>query len=95
MLDNIDELPGTSSLPFEVVSADIVFVHDYIHDFWCSGGAGWAPQETEELLRLSRLDRQVSLARCLGLWAQGHQRVSWKAASFLAGQTWGALSKGA
>jgi hypothetical protein len=66
----IYDLPGSKSLPPEVVIGDIVFMNDYIHDFWQNGAPGWSRAETAYLLRRSRLDRQVSLSRCLRLWVE-------------------------
>ncbi len=56
------------TIPLEVAIHDIIYLNEYIHDFWQRGAAGWSPAEAAHLLQRSRLDRQVSLSRCLRLW---------------------------
>jgi hypothetical protein len=46
---------------------EIVSLNEKICNFWSKCG-GWAPDEAYELLLNSRLDRQVSLSRCLHFW---------------------------
>jgi hypothetical protein len=45
----------------------IVTLNDRLRHFWMKAD-GWAPIEASRLLSKSRLDRQVSLSRCLKIW---------------------------
>ena len=49
------------------VVGKIITRNQKIHDSWCDV-FGWAPVEAARLLAKSRLDRQVSLSRCLTIW---------------------------
>lgn len=51
------------------VVADIVTMNGDVRKFW-SSSHGWAPTNAAELLAKSRLDWQVSLSHCLGIWLQ-------------------------
>jgi hypothetical protein len=75
--------PDKQLLPLDKVIDDIIYANQYIHDFWQSGG--WAIENAAELLRRARLDRQVSLSRCLRRWTEeppageleGHLILAW------------------
>jgi hypothetical protein len=57
----------TGKPTMRVVVTRIVQMNDHLRSFW-SEAEGWAPLEAAQLLTKSRLDRQVSLSRCLNLW---------------------------
>jgi len=63
----IDRQSGINDIPFDEVIRRIVVLNSEINDFWCNA-KGWAPLEAAKLLSKSRLDWQVELAQCLGLW---------------------------
>lgn len=54
---------------YDSVISDIIEVNRKIGDFW-PNSHGWAPKAAAELLAKSRLDWQVSLSHCLGLWRE-------------------------
>jgi hypothetical protein len=57
---------AASRLPIGEV-LDRIIEHE--EKFW-PHARGWAPASASDLLERARLDRQVSLARCLHLWAE-------------------------
>ena len=46
---------------------EITHRNEKIRDFW-SDHHGWAPERAAEILSRARLDRQVSLSKCLSIW---------------------------
>jgi len=60
---------STYSLPIKQVVERIVTLSEGLRDFW-SASHGWAPIEAADLLSRSRLDWQLSLARCLNRWIE-------------------------
>jgi len=61
------EMPDPNNMSVDDVIERIIKLNDGLRIFW-SGAKGWAPLEAAKLLNKSRLDRQVSLSRCLKLW---------------------------
>jgi hypothetical protein len=61
------EMPDPNSMSVGDVIERIIKLNDGLRKFW-SGAKGWTPIEAAKLLNKSRLDRQVSLSRCLKLW---------------------------
>jgi hypothetical protein len=59
---------GVRELPIVEVVERVVRLTSGVRDFW-RDAQGWAPDDAAALLSRSRLDWQVSLARCLQLWA--------------------------
>jgi len=51
----------------EGVVRRIIEINEWLCDFW-SNANGWAPGEAAALMSESRLDRQVSLSKCLNIW---------------------------
>ena len=51
----------------EGVVRRIIELNEWLCDFW-SNSHGWAPGEAAALMSKSRLDRQVSLSKCLNIW---------------------------
>ena len=45
----------------------IVRINEWLANFW-GNSHGWAPDEAADLMSKSRLDRQVSLSKCLEIW---------------------------
>lgn len=78
------EMPDPNNMSVDDVIERIIKLNDGLRKFW-SSAEGWAPIEAAKLLNKSRLDRQVSLSRCLKLWAitsspevqDGHLILAW------------------
>ena len=77
-------MPDPSNMSVDDVIERIIMLNDGLRKFWGSA-EGWAPIEVAKLLNKSRLDRQVSLSRCLKLWTtfsspevqDGHLILAW------------------
>lgn len=85
--------PDPESLPDDEVVRRIVRVAEELHEFW-SNASGWAPEEAAHLLNKSRLDRYVSLSRCLALWSDHSGWPDENGAIILAWANLGALVEG-
>jgi len=81
---NVLEMPDPNNMSVDDVIECIIKLNDGLRQFWTSA-KGWAPIEAANLLDKSRLDRQVSLSRCLKLWTatcspevqDGHLILAW------------------
>lgn len=60
-------MPSQEEMSIDEVVDRIVSLNLRLRYFWMNLD-GWAPVEASRLLRKSRLDRQVSLSRCLKIW---------------------------
>lgn len=66
------------------VVENIIRLNTWLAEFW-GNSHGWAPDEAAILMSKSRLDRQVSLSKCLVLWlsvkhsekGDGHLILAW------------------
>ena len=65
---HVFKMPDPKNMSVDDVIERIIKLNDGLRNFW-SSAEGWAPLEAAKLLNKSRLDRQVSLSRCLKLWA--------------------------
>ena len=61
--------------------------------FW-SNASGWAPDEAADLMSKSRLDRQVSLSKCLAIWSHNKVIALEEGALILAWANLGSLIEG-
>ena len=62
--------PGPNPIPQRTAKwlvEEITRRNEKIRDFW-SDHHGWAPERAAEILSRARLDRQVSLSKCLSIW---------------------------
>lgn len=75
------------------IVAEIVRKNAALDHFW-RAAHGWAPYESAELLSNSRLDRQVSLSRCLAIWEGPHEEGAEEGCLILAWANLGALVEG-
>ncbi len=57
----------TKESGLEEVVRRIIEINQWLCHFW-SNAHGWAPREAADLMSKSRLDRQVSLSKCLNIW---------------------------
>jgi len=80
-------------MPITEVISRISTKNDGIRNFW-SDTHGWAPAEAAELLSNARLDRQVSLSSCLGLWSDEQEPGRRDGALILGWANLGALVEG-
>lgn len=67
-LARVAAMPGPGQMPIKEVIDRIITLNDGLRRFW-SNATGWASLEAAQLLSKSRLDWQVSLSRCLKVWA--------------------------
>lgn len=51
----------------DTVVEKIINLNTIICSFW-SNSSGWAPESAADLMNKSRLDRQISLSKCLTIW---------------------------
>lgn len=87
-------LPNPYDIPIEEVVRRITKLTDGLRKFW-SGAEGWAPIEAAQLLSRSRLDWQVSLSSCLGIWIEEHSAGDETGRLILAWANLGSLVEGA
>jgi len=81
---NVLGMSDPNNMSVDDVIECIIKLNDGLRKFW-SSAEGWAPVEAANLLDKSRLDRQVSLSRCLKLWVatsspevqDGHLILAW------------------
>ncbi len=71
----------------------IIELNEWLCDFW-SNATGWAPSEAATLMSKSRLDRQVSLSKCLNIWISDETHKHEDGALILAWANLGSLIEG-
>ena len=71
----------------------IIELNEWLCEFW-SHSHGWAPGEAADLMSKSRLDRQVSLSRCLNIWIVDEMLKHEEGALILAWSNLGSLIEG-
>ena len=77
----------------EDVVKRIIELNEWLCDFW-SNAHGWAPGEAAALMSKSRLDRQVSLSKCLDIWISDEMLKHEDGALILAWANLGSLIEG-
>ncbi len=77
----------------ESVVVRIIELNEWLCDFW-SNAYGWAPGEAAALMSKSRLDRQVSLSKCLNIWVSDETLKHEEGALILAWANLGSLIEG-
>jgi len=77
----------------EGVVRRIIELNEWLCDFW-SNATGWAPSEAAALMSKSRLDRQVSLSKCLNIWISDETHKHEDGALILAWANLGSLIEG-
>lgn len=77
----------------EDVVGRIIKLNEWLCDFW-SNAHGWAPSEAAALMSKSRLDRQVSLSKCLKIWISYETKKYGEGALILAWANLGSLIEG-
>lgn len=77
----------------EGVVRRIIELNEWLCDFW-SNAHGWAPDEAAALMSKSRLDRQVSLSKCLKIWISDKALKHEEGALILAWANLGSLIEG-
>ncbi len=77
----------------QVVVKRIIEINEWLCDFW-SNAHGWAPSKAAALMSKSRLDRQVSLSKCLNIWISNKTLKHEEGALILAWANLGSLIEG-
>ncbi len=90
LTDNISN--PTPTTPEEVIQ-HIIRLNTQLAAFW-GASHGWAPREAAELMSKSRLDRQVSLSKCLNIWISENMIEKEDGALILAWANLGSLVEG-
>jgi hypothetical protein len=77
----------------QCVVKGIIEINEWLCDFW-SNAHGWAPSDAAVLMSKSRLDRQVSLSKCLNIWISNKTLKHEEGALILAWANLGSLIEG-
>lgn len=85
--------PRVESMSVEETLDHIANLSEGLRGFWTQA-EGWAPVEAAQLLSRSRIDWQVSLARCLRLWVKSPPPESESGSLILGWANLGALVEG-
>jgi len=72
----------------------IIEINEWLCNFWSNYATGWAPDEAAALMSKSRLDRQVSLSKCLKIWISDEKLKHEEGAMILAWANLGSLIEG-
>ena len=83
----------TQDIDISNVVTRIIKLNSGLCDFW-SKASGWAPDGAATLMSKSRLDRQVSLSKCLQLWLSSEVSGYEEGALILAWANLGSLIEG-
>lgn len=85
--------PEYDQYTLDEIIVQIVELNTAQAQFW-QNAHGWAPKDAALLMSKSRLDRQISLSRCLKIWAKDNHLKSEEGALILAWANLGSLVEG-